>query len=825
MIILVIYLIFSTQEKFQAQLKAKFVNGVCEEGKTYNEYENKTKCENRFVCDSEFGRCKQQAAPKEIKDSTGKIIDFSYPDYSKCEKGCRFTPRQGIKNPLRCDVVPHLIDPKLYVNELEKNEIEREYGNSKELSNPTDMVVSDDGSLKSIVLKQYARKDDCENRYRCNQSLGICEQTAGGEYTLERNCNKNCRIKTSDRQINKLLIHFSRDLSKFKDEDQKLIVDSLIKKIKTRIPNFEDLIRDKDEDESESDSLPLYGSKCEFNSDKQCKLFPKKYSVEFIFKSDVIYDVIFENFRILFKSPLQFTVNIGRKNELFEADYIYIEYDGKSPLCEKISSDKFENFQDYTLLEILDTKDNYELKKMIWNEVDQTDIQNYNKDIFNFKYEKSSIELPKIVHMSAVEIDDPNKKLENHYKNNIPSISGFKFEIYNLDDQLLDNFKHKIYLDNDMINIAKKQYTDLKFLKIGIEDPNKVFDKLHEVLFLLYRTHDYRYYYKQLEVELDKYTKFKYGLKKKHNPTPSESEIKDYENSLNYIKTEIDNPESDANNREKLLINLYSNNLGFKLKLNIFKDEFLTDIITYEEEPLTKSEADKCSFIPKGETIFGCKQLCLNGIPENKCLENECKKLCDTCETLECKWNIFEYRENSGFLPNPAKIKAFSGNKSIKITWIEPFSKFKINKYYIILSNNSNEVLEIYVYNSVNSINEYIIKNLENGRVYNINIICKNKYGVSESSNIESVIPQAINVFDKQTDINYSKYNDSIESYIKSKALDGVSSNDTEFVSYDQYKQKIELYERAIILNDLKKVLGDKLGKGIKYNIYNVNIF
>ena len=191
---------------------------------------------------------------------------------------------------------------------------------------------------------------------------------------------------------------------------------------------------------------------------------------------------------------------------------------------------------------------------------------------------------------------------------------------------------------------------------------------------------------------------------------------------------------------------------------------------------------------------------------------------------MECKWNIFEYRENSGFLPSSAKIKAFSGNNSIKVTWIEPFSKFKINKYYIILSNNSNEVLEIYVYNSVSSMNEYIINNLENGQVYNINVICKNKYGVSDSSNIESIIPQAINIFDKETAINYSKYNDSIESYIKSKSLDSVSSSDTEFVSYEQYKQKTELFERAIILNDLKKVLGDKLG-GINDNIYNVNIF
>ena len=94
----------------------------------------------------------------------------------------------------------------------------------------------------------------------------------------------------------------------------------------------------------------------------------------------------------------------------------------------------------------------------------------------------------------------------------------------------------------------------------------------------------------------------------------------------------------------------------------------------------------------------------------------------------------------------------------------------------------------------------------------------------SDSSNIESVIPREINTFDKETDINYSKYNDSIESYIKSQSLSGVSSG-SEFTSYDQYKQKAELFERAIILNDLKSVLGNKLGGGIEHNIYNVNIF
>ena len=321
------------------------------------------------------------------------------------------------------------------------------------------------------------------------------------------------------------------------------------------------------------------------------------------------------------------------------------------------------------------------------------------------------------------------------------------------------------------------------------------------------------------------YTKFKYGLKKYHTSSPTESEIKAYEEKLEMVKFTIVSSQED-NTREKLLTNLYSNNLGFKLKLNIFKDERLADIITYEEEPLIKSEDDKCNFIPRGETQFECKKICLNGIPKNKCVESECEKFCDDCETLDCKWNIFDYRKNSGFLPNPAKIKAFSGNNSIKVTWIEPFSKFKIKKYYIILSNNLNEVLEIYVYNSVNSIKEYIIKNLENGQVYNINIICKNKYGISDSSNIESVIPREINTFDKETDINHSKYNDSIESYIKSQSLgSSVSSSDSEFTSYDQYKQKAELFERAIILNDLKSVLADKLGGGIEHNIYNVNIF
>ena len=593
LIILVIYLIFSTKEQFLA----KFVNGVCEVDNTYNEYESIPKCENRYVCDSKFGRCKKQAAPKLIKDSMENIIDVSYPNYPKCKEKCKFIPRQGVTNPRRCDVVPHAeIQPtdSAFVEEGTKG-ISREYGELKKLTKPTDMVFSDTG-LESIKVDTYTRKDDCENRYRCNEFLGICEKTAGGEYILERNCEKNCRIKSREKQDNKLLIHFSvfndTDAGKHvvaaavdPEPDIGLIKTSLKDKIRTRIPNFDDLI---DTNDSGPNSLYLFDSKCELDGVKS-PLFPKKNSFEFIFKPEVIYDIIYENFITLVNGPLQFTVKNGEKNVLYEADYMYIEYDGKSPLCKKVSMTKFEDFKNYTLLEILDANDDYELKKLSWNEVDQTDISNYNVNSFNFRYNKSAIELPKLVHMSAVKIEVDN--LDEHYKNNVASISGFKFEIYNLDEYLLDNFKHKIYLDTDVINYAKKNYTDLKLLKIGLDDPNKVFDKLHEVLFLLYRNPNYEYYYKQLEVELDKYTKLKYGLKRIHPSSPTESEIKNYEDKsiLNRVIAGMGNPTPDANNREKLLINLYSNKLEFKLKLNIFKDEILTDIITYKEEPLIKS--------------------------------------------------------------------------------------------------------------------------------------------------------------------------------------------------------------------------------------------
>ena len=818
LIILVIYLIFNTKEKFQV----KFVDGVCKTDPVSTEYVSKDACENRYVCDENIGRCTKQPAPKLIKDSDDKVIDISYLDYSSCEKGCQFIPRQGVTNPRRCDIVPNTInstDPD-FLKEKDKG-ADSEFGDFKNLIIPTYMVDIV-GGLKGKSLKPYRRKDDCENRYTCNE--GMCEQRAGGEYRLERNCEKHCRFELADGPSIKLYIHFIQNLKellpKQTNVEDEIILNKLKNEIDSRIPNM-----------IHTDPTIIESTeykKCQFKSDNQCRIFPKNYSVEITLNPNIPYTTIYEYFMTLVSRPLQFIATMnGSTTKMIKADYMYLEYGDKAPLCEKLITEEFDDFKNYTLLEVLDAKDEYELKKMLWNELDKTDIAKYDLATFdsNFRYNKSYINLPTQVHMSTFKINDPNNNLDGHYKNNVASISGFKFEIYNLDDNLLDNFKHKIYLDTDVINYAKKNYTDLKLLKIGLEDPNKLFDKLHEVLFLLYRTHDYRYYYKQLEVNLKLYTQFKYGLKNIHTSSSTESEIKVYEDNLKRVEPYIVSSQDDKT-REKLLINLYSNNLGFKLKLNIFKDERLADIITYEEEPLIKSEEDKCNFIPRGETQFECKQLCFNGIPENKCIESECEKLCDDCETLDCKWNIFEYRENSGFLPKPAKIKAFSGNNSIKVTWIEPFSKFKINKYYIILSNNLNEVLEIYVYNSVNSINEYIIRNLENGQVYNINIICKNKYGISDSSNIESVIPREINTFDKETDINHSKYNDSIESYIKSQSLSGsVSSSDSEFTNYDQYKQKAELFERAIILNDLKLVLADKLRGGIEHNIYNVNIF
>ena len=187
---------------------------------------------------------------------------------------------------------------------------------------------------------------------------------------------------------------------------------------------------------------------------------------------------------------------------------------------------------------------------------------------------------------------------------------------------------------------------------------------------------------------------------------------------------------------------------------------------------------------------------------------------------LDCRWNVTDFNQESKLKPSPPKIKAFSGNNSIKITWIRPISVADIDKYYIIVSSPTLNVLNVYQYTSPLEMIEYTINNLNNGVVYDIQVTCKNKFGSSDLSNEESVIPDKNKSFQSVSNIELSDYEDSIESFYKNN----YSSEDLQNATFDLNKQ-ISLFEREIVLNDLKNILTDELLVRKNVNSYNIKVF
>jgi hypothetical protein len=204
----------------------------------------------------------------------------------------------------------------------------------------------------------------------------------------------------------------------------------------------------------------------------------------------------------------------------------------------------------------------------------------------------------------------------------------------------------------------------------------------------------------------------------------------------------------------------------------------------------------------------------------NFCSEKDCSTLCNNCMNLDCRWNVSDYNENLKLKPSVSKIRVFSGNNALKINWIKPFSTTEIDKYYIIVSSPTLQFLNIYQYTSSAEMLEYTVTNLQNEVVYDVQIISKNRFGSSDLSNTESVIPKKNASFGKISEVKLSEYEDSIESFYKNN----YSVSEEELNNFDVNKQ-ISHFEREIVLNDLKDILSDKLIGNKNINQYNIKVF
>ena len=271
--------------------------------------------------------------------------------------------------------------------------------------------------------------------------------------------------------------------------------------------------------------------------------------------------------------------------------------------------------------------------------------------------------------------------------------------------------------------------------------------------------------------------------------------------------------------------------ITFFLKNNNFVETFnsISFVSTTNSIPISTTNSDiittssqesqvfnnKCSFIPSGITLFQCRQLCSNNL-NLSCSEKQCTNICNNCYSELCKWNYTKKKNNEILRPSKSQIKGFAGNKFIKITWIKPVTKSELIKYYIILTTQTNkDFLQIYSFYDERELPDYIVKNLENDIPYKVSLISKNKIGVSNISNIETIIPNENSDFN-----NYDYDYDSLNTYDNS--LQNYIENTNEGIDLKTQKS---IYEKQMIIQELKDILINNLKIKIDLQAYNVNIF
>lgn len=214
-----------------------------------------------------------------------------------------------------------------------------------------------------------------------------------------------------------------------------------------------------------------------------------------------------------------------------------------------------------------------------------------------------------------------------------------------------------------------------------------------------------------------------------------------------------------------------------------------------------------CEFKPNTEIkiIQQCYNDCYY---TNNCNDiDECKEICNNC--LDCDYNVLKQNKLNSLKPEKINLRGFSGNGCLKITWIKPYSNFSILNYYIIVTSNDHSnpnFMMIHYYKNDSDILEYIVKDLENDVIYEVMILSKNDFGISELSNIESILTNTKSLLqcDNSSDIS------------NNSSLDYSNRFDN------------NLYNNKIMndLDDMKRILVDNLKLKLSDNIqiYNIDI-
>ena len=365
------------------------------------------------------------------------------------------------------------------------------------------------------------------------------------------------------------------------------------------------------------------------------------------------------------------------------------------------------------------------------------------------------------------------------------------------------------YLDQTLLTSLISNNSEFKLLTIGTKSDIYNKDIFNESFILCYKSTDGRLLYKQLKIDTELYNEYKYYQ------TFTKTKLSGISDQI--LKTDKYKENNEINYSERIYSN-YNDNLSLELVFNKFKESKLVDILIYNEDLSLDPDEIICSYEPSGETLYDCRRMCLDNMSTNLCKKTECNDLCKNCKNLDCKWNITNYNRDLTLKPSNTNIKAFSGNGAIKITWLSPDSKFPVDTYYIIVKNVKEDYVNIYVYKSQSSLNEYIISNIKNNNAYSVNIVSKNKFGTSQISNTETVIPsenKSLNV-----DLSKQSFDNSVESYYKDKN----PSNDSASI-LNKTERTVSLFEKTIVVNNLKDIINDKFLNSSETSIYNINVY
>jgi hypothetical protein len=216
-------------------------------------------------------------------------------------------------------------------------------------------------------------------------------------------------------------------------------------------------------------------------------------------------------------------------------------------------------------------------------------------------------------------------------------------------------------------------------------------------------------------------------------------------------------------------------------------------------------QAKQCEFkweTNPHETLFNCTNDC--GAMEN-CDENTCKTEC-----LQWRNSGDEEEVNEKTKSDNVNIRAFSGNKGIKLTWVKPRSMFEITKYYIVLSSKINNLLEVYILEDTSELVKYYITGLENDVIYDVFVIAKNKMGsISDNSNTETIMTR------KNSKLNLEKLPIKVGDSLQTRTKNNESNR----------LNQQPLYSKNLVYNDIINNLTKNLGYKPPEGIYNINIY